>query len=493
MASENKNENVLLTGQTGYFKKNGSMVNFGVLDEDTQDTYSDYGPGFIDEGSIIKGATLLKSDDYKNTESAMKTFLGDFFDDETEGYKVRNTGNKIKDTLAPYYTEFQSYANRIGLYKELPFLTTTDGVLTFGETIQLPKNFTIQLDIEPDYTEESEYNIFHSENNEIRFWKDENNKLCLNDTILNIDGELNTEDTIVIDQYEGSVNVYINGNLINRNIETDIVSNISVTMFEDFKGIIYSFKVFDLDLEKIVLDLKPMIKKNVGGGLMDVITNTFYELTDGTAKLYDEYLRAYMYYNTVIDTGILVNKDTGIEIDFYSSSTTNQLRIFGVESNYSVANTVTFSLYRNSSGQWSYARNNNVGNWISTGVSANTSRTTCSINKQNNGKIIMSGGATVNADLSGTVSNQNTNRQTLWINGSNDLGAFRPANDTTTAFYATGSYYLNVYNIKIWDDQELVRDMIPAVDLATGKNCLYDKVNNEPYFPARGTMYVYNS
>ena len=493
MASENKNENVLLTGQTGYFKKNGSMVNFGVLDEDTQDTYSDYGPGFIDEGSVIKGATLLKSNDYKNTESAMKTFLGDFFDDETEGYKVKNNGNKIKDTLAPYYAKFQQYVNRMGQYKELPYLTTDDGNMTFGETIILPKNFSFQIDIEPDYTEESEYNIFHSENNEIRFWKDENNKLCLNDTILNIDNELNREDVIVIDQYEGYVNVYINGNLVNRNIETNIVSNISVSIFENFKGIIYGIKIFNLDTEKEVYDIKPFIKKSIGGGLLDVISNTFYELTQGTAKLYTPKARAYMYYNTSIDTGVLVNKDTGIEIDFYSGSTTNQLRIFGVGSDYTVSNTVSFMLYRNGSGQWAYARNNNVGNWVSSGVSANTSRTICSINKQNDGKFKMSGGATVDMDLSGTVTNSNDGRKTLWINGCNDLGAFRPCDDRTTAMYVMGSYYLTLYSVKIWDGQELIRDYIPAIDLATGRNCLYDKVNNVSYFPGKGTMDVYDN
>ena len=151
---------------------------------------------------------------------------------------------------------------------------------------------------------------------------------------------------------------------------------------------------------------------------------------------------------------------------------------------------MTLALYRNGSGQWAYARNNNVGNWVSTGVSANTNRTTCSINKQNNGKIIMSGGATVNANLSGTVTNSNTGNKTLWLNATNDIGAYtRPESKT----YIGGSYALNVYSIKVWDDQELIRDYVPAIDIVTNKPCLYDKVNNEYYFTSKGTMYVYDS
>lgn len=492
MASENKNENVMLTGQTAYFKKNGSMTNYGTIVKDTQDSYSDYGPGYIAPNSVIKGASLEKSNDYKNTETAMKVFLGDFYDDEAEGYKVKANAEKINDALTPYYSKFQQYVNRMGTYKELPFLTTTDGAMRFDGTIQLPKNFVMELDIEPDYVHEAEYTIFGDENDTFRFWKDENDKLCFNDTVLNIDGELQREDTIVIEQFDGSVNVYINGDLINRNLE-GIVSNISVSIFEDFVGVIYGVKVYDITTEEETIDLKPFIKKDVGGGLLEVISNTFYEMTQGTPKLYTSKVRAYMYYNTSIDTGVLVNANTGIEIDFSSSSTTNQLRIFGVGSDYSVSGTVSLCLYRNGSGQWAYVRNNNVGNWISTGVSANTSRTICSINKQNNGKIIMSGGATVNANLSGTVTNANTGRKTLWINGTNDLGAFRPCDDKTTAMYVMGSYYLNVYNVKIWDGQELIRDMVPAIDLATGKNCLYDKVNDKSYFPGKGTMYVYDS
>lgn len=491
MASENKNENVLLTGQTAYFKKSGSMTNFGVIELNTQDSSSNYGPGFIDEGSKIHAVKLETSNDYKNTEIAMQNFLGEFYDDELAGYKVKENAIKINEALTPYYIKLQEYANKIGMYKELPYLTTVEkeDLMSFDGVVTLPKNFSIQLDIEPDIGNNSIYNIFRSENNEIRFWKDDHNRLCFNDTILNIDKELEREDTIVINQVNTEISIYINGDLINKGI-VGVDSSIDVNIFENFAGIIYSMKVYNRDTEEEVVNIKPFFKKDVGGGLLDVISNVFYEMTQGVAKLFIPKVRAYLYSNSFIDLKVLPNPNTGIEIDFRTASTTNQLRIFDVSSGFSVSGTMSLSLYRNGSGQWAYARNNNVGNWVSTGVSANTTRTTCSINKQNNGKIIMSGGATVNANLSGTVTNSNTGNKTIWLNATNDIGAYtRPESKT----YIGGSYALNVYSIKVWDDQELIRDYVPAIDIVTNKPCLYDKVNNEYYFISKGTMYVYDS
>lgn len=490
MASENKNENVLLEGQTAYFKKNGSMRNLGVVTANTPDSSSVYENGYIAEGSVIKGTTLELSTDYTDTEREMRTFLGEFFDENVEGYKVQANAEKITTELAPYCTKFKEYAKRTNSLTKLPYLTTLDNNIAMNITMSLPINYTMILDITSNAKLNESYNIFSSEDNTVRLYKSEDNLLYYNDTQIDMgDKGFNCRNKIVINQIDGKISIYVNGKLKVNNINGSTEDK-SVNIFKKFIGTIYSVKLIDEDTEKLVTVLKPYINRGVGEGLLEIITSTMYIVTEGEVYLYKPCTSIYMQSNSFIDTLVSPNANTGIEIDFKTSSNSNQIRIFGVGSDISVSNSVTFELYRNGSGRWAYARNDNKGNWVDTNVDANNSRTVCSINKQNDGKIIMSGGATVNATLSGTVTNSNNANQTIWLNTTNDLVAYtRPESKT----YISGSSYTNIYSLKVWDGDELIRNMVPGTDIISNRACLFDKVNKKSYYASKGGISISDS
>ena len=61
MANENKTENVMLTGQTAYFRKSGAMVNIGTLDLPNALVSRSYAEGYIGPNSIIHGTDLAET------------------------------------------------------------------------------------------------------------------------------------------------------------------------------------------------------------------------------------------------------------------------------------------------------------------------------------------------------------------------------------------------------------------------------------------------
>ena len=123
MASENKNENVMLTGQTAYFKKNGSMTNYGKLTIDNQEVSVAYGPGFVDEGSTLQPAVLETSADYENTLEDMQLYLGDDFIEETEDYLVKTNAENIATELQPREATIRTYIDNMYKYTDLSFVT----------------------------------------------------------------------------------------------------------------------------------------------------------------------------------------------------------------------------------------------------------------------------------------------------------------------------------------------------------------------------------
>lgn len=115
MASESVNSNVLLTGQTAYVKKQGSMVNLGTIVIPNTETSvpHTYENGFIDEGSKIEGTILEDTTDYKTCEQNMRMYLAQDFDDKTEGYTVKNNAVAMANTLLPEAIEIQKLRNKI--------------------------------------------------------------------------------------------------------------------------------------------------------------------------------------------------------------------------------------------------------------------------------------------------------------------------------------------------------------------------------------------
>lgn len=114
MASESTTSNVMLIGQSGYIKKQGSMTDFGVVNiTDTNSSHS-YNTGYIAEGSKISGTKLEETTDYINCENSMKSYLGKSYKEPAEGeYSVKVNADNIASELTTPCANIQTLANKV--------------------------------------------------------------------------------------------------------------------------------------------------------------------------------------------------------------------------------------------------------------------------------------------------------------------------------------------------------------------------------------------
>jgi len=158
-----------------------------------------------------------------------------------------------------------------------------------------------------------------------------------------------------------------------------------------------------------------------------------------------------------IGTEINPNGYTSIEVKFKYNVKTNQMRVFGARTNNT--SDLVMQSYINGSGQFatSFAVN---GDWMSTGVTADTYVHILKINSSNLGVY-----------LDGTLKNTRTSRPSV------------TANDKLRLFscgtWADNGSNLNgrIYYAKIWSNDTLVRDFIPVRVGQVGY--MYDKVSKQ--------------
>lgn len=116
MASESTTSNVLLTGQSAYTKKNGSMVNHGTIErQNALSAYSLPSSGYVGPNSILHGTDLEDTTEYIECELEMHSYLGENWEDtpvSNEQLIVTNS-NKIKNMLLPGETNMQTLASSI--------------------------------------------------------------------------------------------------------------------------------------------------------------------------------------------------------------------------------------------------------------------------------------------------------------------------------------------------------------------------------------------
>lgn len=60
----------------------------------------------------------------------------------------------------------------------------------------------------------------------------------------------------------------------------------------------------------------------------------------------------------------------------------------------------------------------------------------------------------------------------------------------STATYASSTMGMKVYSLQIWQDTDLVRDMVPVKDTATGQVGMWDRVENKLYTSVTGYNYI---
>ena len=119
-----------------------------------------------------------------------------------------------------------------------------------------------------------------------------------------------------------------------------------------------------------------------------------------------------------IRTGYCANPRTKVVCDFaYVDATTVQQRIFGADDDGTTAG-ISFSSYINGDGLYAWAFQDGVGNWTSTGVKADTTRRTLTIDGPGS-KVTLATGSTVNYTATISTARTKTSIWPLAIFGSN--------------------------------------------------------------------------
>ena len=164
-----------------------------------------------------------------------------------------------------------------------------------------------------------------------------------------------------------------------------------------------------------------------------------------------------------IDTGYKATPTTGVEIDFqFSSITPLQQRFFGVETSNS--DYLNYHMYINSVSNWAYAFIDGTGNWVNTGVAANTNRHTIKFNTTS-GKVIID---STTLDIASSTRTKTT-QSNMRIFAAADTGS--------------PNAKVKLYSFKMYSNNNtgLVRDMVPCIKNSTGEVGMYDLVTNTFY------------
>ena len=110
MTSESGTSNVLLTGQSAYFKKTGSMVNHGTVERNNALTTYSLSEGYIGPDSVVHGTDLADTQEYIACENEMKTYLGNDWEEVSGERTIITNSNNIKERLLPRRTKYAKFS-----------------------------------------------------------------------------------------------------------------------------------------------------------------------------------------------------------------------------------------------------------------------------------------------------------------------------------------------------------------------------------------------
>lgn len=498
MASENKNEEVLLTGQNAYFKKNGSMTNYGELTLNNQETTNTYGPGFIDENSTIGAASLEQSSDYVDTLQNMRLYLGEDFISESEDYLVKANAENIINTVSPREVTLQKLVDNINKYVTMPYLECKNAAerVDILVSAHLKNNFIIEIKSNVLPANNEDYMLINN-GDTLQLFHSSDGKYFLNGVeIENLDHTDYQE--LIISQENGKLYVEIDGNPLSIEIngfegETDVVIN------THFANKLYGINIYgEKGLTNEIVPRYNTIERKCG--LHDLQSDIWYPETT-EIKFYTEYVKCNIY-SGALDLDYHPNPNTGMEIKYsqYSSqSTSNGIfrGIIGCFSQYSVSNAMTFGLLIGDGSRIYATRRNNIDGWVDSGAAVTVGGASnydiITLNKNNDGLFKSTGAHIFSKSLSSyTPTISNTGGATLWLCGANDMGRYVPLDrvDSNSCIPAKNDIY--IWYVKIYEGDKLVREYVPAADLNENKGML-DKVNMKFYKATKCSFSTYTS
>ena len=113
MANYSESENIMLSGQTAYFKKTGTMANLGVIEIPNALSAYSYSDGYIAANSVVHGTDLANTSEYIECENEMKWYMGEHWIENTEERSIIANSNVIKTLLGPASNTIQNIVNSI--------------------------------------------------------------------------------------------------------------------------------------------------------------------------------------------------------------------------------------------------------------------------------------------------------------------------------------------------------------------------------------------
>ena len=473
MASETKTENVMLTGQTAYFKKQGSMVNRGTIEiTDTNTKSYSYAEGYVGPNSVIHGTDLADTSEYEQCEVAMETYLDNHWTIKENERTIVTNSQVVKDLLEPGELSMQEIVDNISnSYKvsTKQFKTKTDlEPIIINDLTAL---FDITFDMIIGDTEER---ILLQDDEEKLVVKSVGQKFIVNDReIETIFGGRHVYEII---NRNGFISVLIDGVEHITDIEGFSEPLNELQLFPDnIVGAIYSIKYRDITnvlLPQVLHNFIAVynVKENKVG-ILDLYTTTFYEDTNNAIKRYTSLVSYIRSTGTqYIDTDFILNAHDKIECKVNVSSTAyyDYQFIWGSRNGSYQNNCNTFFSRFERSNKPVYARtgaetagsNFLYGSTIVITAKDKVAAWRYASSSSNYGSITTSG--TINDCINALfIFDDNTG------SGANS----KSAENRRVGMYL---YYFKVYN----NDDELILDLRPCKDL-DNVGCLYDMISHK--------------
>lgn len=482
MASENKNENVMLTGQSAYFKKSGSMTNHGTIELENALSSHSYSEGYIGPNSVLHGTDLAETTEYTQCETIMKNYLGDNWEENENERTIITNSNKIKSMLEPGETNMQKLKDNITFDgTELEYIRSTG--TQYIDTGVLGNNnikYVIELSNITSSTSE-ETAIFGSgyySSNTALLTKDTNNVLTwyYNNSKVTVTDSISSKN--IIELYRGSIKVndtvIASSTAINTNANFKNITLFNVANSHYASYYLYSFKMYDNDV--LIRDFIPCKDVNNVVCLYDKITKTYFynkgsEMFTAGPQLDTKHTEL-EYIETDgtqrIDLGLRAVSNSGFYIDFMpledfsTTESSGKKCIIAAGGNGVRSMFITTQPYINVCSKPNYAK----------------------------GSIQIGRNATpLDAKLVQYQRTQIELKNNILTLGNGDKITTEQGNPPSYAYWRLFNFYsafgsvdakakVRFYGCKIYEGDTVVRDVIPVKD-KFGIGCIYDKITDK--------------
>ena len=165
-----------------------------------------------------------------------------------------------------------------------------------------------------------------------------------------------------------------------------------------------------------------------------------------------------------IDTGYMPNPETGIKVDYQYTDLTQQQSVFAVYGDDSNSLSFSYALYINYLTKLAYAYKDGTGNWMNTGIDADTERHIWEFNVSEHSWNIDNGNIT---PVEGSATNTAIN--SMCIMASKNL-------DNTVSYHAK----MKLYDFEIYENGVLIKKFIPCKN-SMDVIGLYEIIGNQFY------------